>query len=343
MIKLFDLNHSLEWDTIVKSFTEWDVYYLSGYVKAFHLHGDGDPYLLYYEKDRLRAIYVYMRRQTALQGIYDTVTPYGYGGVLFEGEITEDNLNVFWSEYVSIMHAECIIDNFVRYHPILNNAQPMRNVSCVIDLGMTIALDLSSPKIIWDNIISKNRNMIRKAEKNGIVISHGKGLSLFEDFRRIYNATMDKDNADDYYYFGKEIYASIHNDLFDNYEMFYAMLHNQIIAMSIILYGNKQMHYHLSGSILEYRHLAPSNLLLYKAALWGGQKGLKTFHLGGGVGAREDNLFRFKAAFNRNSNYLFSIGKQVFDQDKYDKLVMIRRESDSNFDAMSSYFPLYRV
>ena len=343
MIELIDLAHSVEWDRIVKTFTEWDVYYLSGYVCAFHVHGDGDPFLLYYEENGLRAIYVYMRRKTALPKVYDSVTPYGYGGVLFEGDTSDENLRAFWEAYVIKMHEEHIVDNFVRYHPVLNNAELMKTISNVIDLGKTIAFDLTSPDLIWENIISKNRNMIRKAEKNGIEILHNKDLELFKDLRRIYNATMDKDNAEKYYYFGEAFYESIHRDLNDNYELFYAVLNGEIIAMSIMLYGNKQMHYHLSGSLIEYRNLAPSNLLLYKAALWGCEHGFKTFHLGGGVGSGEDNLYLFKAAFNKNSDYQFSIGKQVFDQEKYDELVKIRRESDPSFDELSHYFPLYRA
>lgn len=342
MIKLYDLAHSAEWDEKVRSFAEWDVYYLSGYVKAFHVHGDGDPYLLYYEQDGLRAVYVYMRRETALQGVYDSVTPYGYGGVLFEGDASEKKRKAFWNAYMAKMHEEHIVDNFVRYHPVLKNAVAMKDISNVTDLGKTVALDLISPEVIWENIISKNRNMIRKAEKNGIEIQHGKGLALFEDFHRIYNATMDKDNAEEYYYFGEEFYESIHKDLNSNYEMFYAVMNGETIAMSIMLYGNKQMHYHLSGSMIEYRNLAPSNLLLYKAALWGCEQGFKTFHLGGGVGSGEDNLYKFKAGFNRNSDYQFSTGEQVFDQEKYDELVEIRRESDAAFDETSKFFPLYR-
>ena len=332
-----------EWDATVRSFEEHDVYYLNGYVKAFHIHGDGDPYLLYYSADSLRAIYVYMRRKTALKGVYDSVTPYGYGGVLFEGNTSEENKATFWKEYLAAMEQEHIVDNFVRYHPVLKNAGPMKSISNVIDLGKTVAFDLSSPELIWDNIISKNRNMIRKAEKNGIEIRHSKELELFANFKRIYNATMDKDHAEEYYYFGDAFYESIHNDLRDNYEMFYAVLDGKIIAMSIMLFCNKQMHYHLSGSMMEYRNLAPSNLLLYKAALWGCEHGYKTLHLGGGVGSGEDNLYKFKAAFNKNSDYQFSIGKQIFDQAKYDELVEKRRKDDSSFDDESKFFPLYRA
>lgn len=337
------LSQSSEWDSIVRSFSDYDVYYLSGYVKAFMIHGDGDPFLLYYEGNGLKAIYVYMRRPTAIESVYDSVTPYGYGGVLFEGDTSDENKAAFWKEYLATMEQEHIVDNFVRYHPVLRNAVPMKPISNVIDLGKTIAIDLASPDLIWENIHSKNRNMIRKAEKNGIVIEHGQGMDLFEKFIEIYNATMNKDHAEEYYYFKLSFYESIHEDLNDNYELFYAKLEDKIIAMSIMIFANGRMNYHLSGSDIEYRNLAPSNLLLYKAALWGCEQGFKTFHLGGGVGSGEDNLYKFKAAFNKVSDYQFSIGKQVFNQEKYDQLVEIRKNSDPTFNQESHYFPLYRA
>lgn len=342
MIQIVDYSNGKSWGDIVKRFSCFDVYYLNGYVRAFQIHGDGEPKLLYYDTEKLKAIYVYMKRKTSIEGYFDSVTPYGYGGVLFEGDTSEENLRTFWKAYVEKMKEERIVDNFVRYHPVLANAVPMKQISNVIDLGKTVALDLSSEEVIWNNITSKNRNMIRKAEKNGIEIRHGKSLDLFKDFKSIYNATMEKDHAEEYYFFEDEFYESIHRDLHDNYEMFYAVLNGEIIAMSIMLFANDQMHYHLSGSLAEYRNLAPSNLLLYKAALWGGEHGYKTFHLGGGVGSGEDNLYKFKAAFNRNSDYQFSIGREIFDQEKYDELVALRAKEDKNFDPESSFFPLYR-
>ena len=342
MIKIIDIKHSFEWDNIVKSFAEYDIYYMLGYVGAFQIHGDGRPQLMYYERQDLRAIFVYMLRGTDIEHIYDIITPYGYGGVLFEGNICVENLQSFWSDFTSKMVELNIVDCFVRYHPILANALPMKQITDVIDLGKTVALDLTSPEVIWENIVSKNRNMIRTAEKNGVEIKHSNNPDLFEDFIRIYNATMDKDNAEDYYYFKKAFYDSIVKELDGNFEIFYATFEDKIIAMSIILFANKQMHYHLSGSVMEYRNLAPSNLLLYKAALWGCEHGYKTFHLGGGVGSGEDNLYKFKAAFNKNSNYQFSIAKYIFNQDKYDELVNIRKEHDDEFNLESHFFPIYR-
>lgn len=343
MIKIFDTTQTKTWDEIVKSFGRYDVYYLSGYVKAFQVHGDGKPQLLYYETEGLKSIYVYMKRNTFIEGYYDSITPYGYGGVLFEGDTSEANLQAFWNSYFEKMKEEGIIDNFVRYHPVLNNASMARDFTSVVDLGKTIAIDLCSPEDIWNNMTSKKRGKIRKAEKNGIEIHHGQGMELFREFLPVYNATMEKDDAIDYYFFKMPFYEAIHEGLKDNYEMFYATLDGKIIMMSIMLYCNGQMHYHLSGSLLEYRNLEPNNLLLYKAALWGYEHGLKTLHLGGGVGSADDPLYTFKAGFNRNSDYQFSIGKQIFDSEKYNELVNMKKEKDPLFDESSSFFPLYRL
>jgi len=342
MISILGLSQHEEWDTIVRSFPNHDVYYLSGYVKPFMLHGDGEPCLLYAKGETWRAIYVFMKRNTFVEGVYDAITPYGYGGVLFDGTYSQKDLQQFWVSFNDTMRKEGIIDNFVRFHPVLNNVSLAKDYTPVIDLGKTIVIDLSSPDVIWNNMSSKKRGKIRKAEKNGIEIHHGQEKDLFNEFMPIYNATMEKDGASEYYYFEMPFYEAIHEGLKDNYEMFYATLEEKIIMMSIILYCNGQMHYHLSGSLHEYRNLEPNNVLLYKAALWGYEHGLKTFHLGGGVGSSDDPLYTFKAGFNRHSNCQFSIGKQIIDTVKYNDLVRMKKEENPLFDESSSFFPLYR-
>ena len=62
---MIDINSSEEWDSIVRSFKEYDVYSLSGYTKAFQIHGDGLPVLFYYEGNGLRGFNVVMKRDIA--------------------------------------------------------------------------------------------------------------------------------------------------------------------------------------------------------------------------------------------------------------------------------------
>jgi lipid II:glycine glycyltransferase (peptidoglycan interpeptide bridge formation enzyme) len=184
--------------------------------------------------------------------------------------------------------------------------------------------------------------MIRKAQKSGVRIFWGRSPQLYTSFISMYNATMDKDKAENYYYFKRPFYESLLNDLKYNSLMFYAVYNNEIVAMSFILYANQQMHYHLSASNQDYRSLAPTNLLLYEAACWGCDNGFKTFHLGGGVGSQEDSLYKFKIAFNKISKNTFSIGRKIFNQAMYDELVLLRTEV-GELDRKSSFFPLYRA
>jgi len=351
-IDVIPKNESQKWDKIISSFSNFDVYYLQDYLKAFQIHGDGDPLLYYYKSDNISAMCVVMKRDVAklpfctnlisYNTYYDITTPYGYGGWLFEGEVSISELQFFSKVYLDFLINENIIAEFVRYHPLLRNADYMRHILPVIDLGTTISMELTHPEIMWKNISSKNRNMIRKAQKNGVTIYHERNISIFTEFIQMYNTTMEHDNAEAYYFFSKEFYNSIHYDLFNNYEMFYAVYNDKIIAMSIIIYANDKMHYHLSGSYSEYRHLAPSNLLLYEAACWGASKGLKLFHLGGGLGSAEDNLYKFKRAFSNSKNQ-FSIGKRVINNEIYNRIVQMRHEQEPDFNINSSFFPLYRT
>lgn len=351
MLSFISANEEEKWNDIVKSFKNYDVYYLLEYAKAFQIHGDGEPLLIYYNDNDFRAMNVVMKRDISLderfQGkipsnnYYDISTPYGYGGFIVEGEASIKNINKLHEEYNKACINKGIISEFVRFHPVLNNSKFLEEIYDVETLGKTITMKLESKEQIWKEITGKNRNVIRKAIKSGVEIYWGRSPELFKVFIELYNATMDKDNAADYYYFDKDFYKSILEDLRYNSLIFYAVYKGKIIAMSIIMFGNGQMHYHLSASDREYQRLAPTNLLLFEAASWGCENGSKTFHLGGGLGSQEDNLFKFKKAFNKNSDTKFSIGRKIFDQDKYNELITIR-EKAGNFDENSTFFPLYR-
>lgn len=349
--EVITINDCEKWDSIVHTFEKYDIYYLSGYAKAFQYHGDGDPFLFYYNDSKLRAINVVMKRDIALceyfvdkiplNKYFDITTPYGYGGFILEGDISKENienLNIIYTDYCK---SNNIISEICRFHPILGNYKDAEIMYKLKRIGKTISLDLSSKNIIWDNFISQCRNKVRKAKKNGVEIFWEQNYLLYEDFMRIYNQTMKRDNAKDYYYFDEKFYEILNDELKYNVLVFYAKHEKEIIAMSIMLCCNDKMHYHLTGSLREYINLAPLNLLLYEAACWGSANNYKTLHLGGGLGAQEDNLYVFKSSFNRNSDNSFIIGSKIFDEEKYNILLDKRRASGS-YEENTSFFPEYR-
>ena len=343
MLTVYGLEQAEQWDTVVRSFKEYDVYWLSGYVKAFQIHGDGDPLLFFFEDGSTRGINVVMKRDVAkderFKGLieedqyYDFATPYGYGGWIIEGEETE---NLF-KAYSTWLEKNGIISEFVRFHPMIRNHEACKVFYEVIQLGEVVHMDLESPEIIWNNIISKNRNMIRKAIKNDVVIYNGRFPEIYDKFRTIYNRTMDKDDAEEYYYFGPEFYKSVLEDLSLNAQVFWAEKDGQVVAASIMIGANGYLNYHLSGSLREFSSLAPGNLILYTAALWGCANGYRSFYLGGGVGSGEDSLFKFKRAFNKGELNHFYIGNKIYDQEKYNELLGMRVAIDN-----PGFFPKYR-
>lgn len=352
MLSIVDIDEAEKWDGIVKSFKNHDVYYLSGYAKAFQIHGDGKPILFYYEDYDIKALNVVMKRdiekdkyfngKIPKDTYFDITTPYGYGGFLIDGKVTGNSLKRLDYEYSSFCKNNGIISEFVRLHPVVKNVEILSSIYEVSYLGRTITMELNSHCQIWNELTSKNRNVIRKAIKYGVEIYWGRDPKLCDIFMPLYNETMDKDEARSYYYFKNDFYNSILIDLKYNAIIFYALYEERIIAMSIILLSNQQMHYHFSASDKEYKHLAPTNLLLYEAACWGCENGYKTFHLGGGLGSQEDSLFKFKSAFNKNSNSIFAIGRKIFDEEKYQELVDIRL-AEAALDKNSRFFPEYRA
>lgn len=347
MLTVYTLADAAQWDKEVRSFREYDVYYLSGYVKAFQIHGDGEPLLFHYEGNGIRGINVVMKRDVALdphftgklpEGKYfDLATPYGYGGWLLEGEGDKTPL---FAAYEDWCRENGIISEFVRLHPVLRNHEAVRDGYEVVELGGNIAMDLSSQETIWANLARTCKNRIRKALKSGLRAYSARCPAIYEAFREIYNATMDRDCAEEYYYFTPAYYESVLNDLPHNAQVFYVQTEDgTVAAASIMLTANGRMNYHLGGSRQELQHLAPMNLLMYEAAMWGCANGCKTLNLGEGLGSAEDSLFRFKKTFYRGEVRRRRIGRKIFLPEAYAKLTAERGQGRQN----TAYFPAYRA
>lgn len=350
MITIIPHTHKKQWNELVKTFPTWDIYYLCEYCESLLIHGDGIPYLIYFENSNVRITYPVMmsdisefkpfREYLPKNTYFDFTTPYGYGGMIYDGNPYSDDIKQFISELSDYAQENNIVSQFIRFHPILKNYENVEQQCNVLHMKNTVYIDTSSPEIICSNFDRKNRNMIRKSIKSGVKIIHDYGERI-DEFISIYNQTMERNKADDYYYFKKPYFQKLIDDLKENLIVFYAVYQNQIVGSSIFFYNEKYMHYHLSGALDIGRSLGVTNHLLYDAAKWAVQKGCKTLHLGGGVGIT-DSLLDFKKQFNKNGLAEFCIGGNIFNNDIYNKLIEIRKEHDDTFDDRKPYFIKYR-
>lgn len=344
MINFYNLEQKDIWASIVYSFKNIDVYYLPEYAEAFKKNGDGEPILIHYVNDNVEVINVVVKRdiskiskfKTVIEPnkIFDFTTPYGYGGILFKKNYLKKEKIAFLNEYMIFCKNQNIVTEFIRFHPILKNHNNLRKLIEISNIGPTVWIKTDDFNQTWTNFTSKNRNVIRKSQKNGVKIYWGLSNELLDIFQKLYFETMDKDKADQYYYFSEAFFESLITDLKYKMLFFYAIYEGKIISISSVLFHQKFLHYHLSASDVNYRHLGPTNLLLSEVARYASENGMKTFHLGGGLGGKQDNLYNFKKSFSKLDDCSFKVGKLVFNKELYEELI----DGIDNGD----YFPLYR-
>lgn len=247
---------------------------------------------------------------------YDIQSAYGYGGPLVNS-CDEEFLESFERAFIRYCEEENIIAEFIRFHPLIKNESVFKKH---IDISHNRCVSYAFLKediedIFKYDITSKNRNMIRKAEKNLLKVDFKEDMSSFKD---IYEKTMKKVNANKYYYFSDKFYEYLNelDKVFIN-----ITLNNKLIASSIFLKGQEYIHYYLSGSLKEYLKFAPNNLMLWSAIKYAKDNGFKIIHFGGGLeDSKEDNLFKFKREFGKEIGD-FYIGKRIHNKEVYDYLI----------------------
>ena len=309
-----------KWNEYLDNFDDAskDIYYLEEYVKLYETK-EGKAYCAVCIDGRNVLLIPFIRKE--IEGYYDFETAYGYGGPIANTK-DRDWIDSALEKMGELFKNEHYVCGFVRFHPILNNAEICENRIQVLFDRNTVAVNTQeSEEQIWMNqIISKNRNMIRKAEKNGLVYKAEYGFESLTDFIKLYNATMKRLNAEDFYFFGEHYYEQFAKCFEGKAFLGTVRKDDELICGALFMYSNDYGHYHLEGSNHIYSSIAANNLLLWKTALEFNKLGIKEFHLGGGYNSAPDNsLLKFKKSFSNNIKE-FYIGKWIFNKNQYNKL-----------------------
>lgn len=354
MLKIVSIDEEEDWNEIINLFIDRDIYLDRDYLYPLSKYLDCEILLLFYENGKTKiceAIQIndieknnYFKGKIESNKYFDIETPYGYGGIIFEDAKKEDFQDYYFQK-TKWAFARGIISEFIRFNPLLGNFKYVDIKSTVSNIKSTVYIDLRPEDELMLELSSKNRNMVRKAQREGIEIVEIEPFENLEEvnnFIQLYIETMKRNKAEDFYYFSREYFYNFLKNMKDKCKLFCAKIEGKTIASSIIIFNNKNIHYYLSGSDRNYMNLAPNNLLLFKISIWAYNKGYKKFHLGGGV-SDNDTLFLFKKQFNPRGGVLpYYIGRVIFDNKKFDYLVGLRKKYDSNFDLEKPFLIKYR-
>ncbi|HSB40000.1 MAG TPA: GNAT family N-acetyltransferase [Gaiellaceae bacterium] len=293
-----------------------DAYYRRPYVESAALLDKGRPFLLEHEG----AVFAGIERDDPAR---DVVTPYGYGGPVGGG-------GGFWPAYEEWCRGRGVVSTFVRFHPLYGNqaGAPIH----VEPLAPTVAWRLEPERDLLAGLHWKHRNKVRKAENAGATVSAAHGLG---EFVPLYEDTMRRVNADDFYFFEPAYWERLAG-LGEAILRFDAGIDGEVVASALCLASPPWLHYHLSGTTDAGRSTGASTLVLLEAARWAQERGYERFHLGGGLGGRQDSLHHFKARFDPEGLVEAAVGKAIHDEDAYRRL-------SAGEAGYQGFFPAYRA
>lgn len=322
---ILNLSDSCDWKEALAAFpsNKRDVYYSPEYYSLYQNYGDGEARCFVFEQDGEVVLYPFLINPITPLGYkldkeyYDIQGAYGYNGIITSSE-DADFIAAFWEAFDAYCQENDIVAEFTRFHPLLNNQRLASPKMKTFFSRHTVALDLTDDDIWMHQISSKNRNMIRKAEKEEVTIVESDD---YETFRRLYDGTMTDLHAENFYFFPKSYYDEYKQTFKGESMLCLAMLNGKAIAGSMFMFSDDYAHYHLSARDREYSRYAANNLILWYAIQKAKKHGCKWFHFGGGTtGNDDDSLLKFKKEFSKTLCE-FWIGKRVHNQAVYDQIV----------------------
>lgn len=323
-----------------------DIYFDPCYGKLYEKAEQGTAVNWEYSglEGKIRHQFILRKIPTQLEGEwFDVVTPYGYGGPMVkhvaEGYTRQDLTEAFSAAFGKYCRDNHIVSEFVRFHPLANNAGDFRAVYDVSFNRHTCGTNLRDYSDPVKEEFSKScRKRIRQALNKGVSWRITQAPQQLDGFKKVYYATMDRNEAGEYYYFDDAYFADCIRLFGSKLLLIEAIYQEQTIAAGLYFLSGKTIHVHLSGTLTQYLELSPAYILRYAAAVWGKENGYEWIHHGGGKSADlEDSLYLFKKKFAANTAFDFYIGKKIWDPDVYDALCNLRTTAPN-----PGFFPQYR-
>jgi len=332
MHEILFLKDEQRWNNLLSRLPDHlkDVAYTPQYYRLFEELGAGIANCFVYQDNENLAIYPFLINSVNKLGYilpdeyYDIQGAYGYNGPLLT---TYESwfLEKFSIAFCKFCKLNNIIAEFTRFNPLLNNHIGLHHL-VPFNSNDVINVDLSiSKEQIWSNSYRKSvRQIINKCNnaelKEKIILIGEASDKDIEDFISIYYSTLERNSANDFYYFNTEYIYNIRKKLPNNILFALVYYNSKPIAASINPFMGTNSYGFLGGSLKEYSKINPFTYMLHKVIMKLKDFGLKNYLLGGGH-ERGDGIFNYKLSLARNGIINFYIGKKIHNMTIYNEVV----------------------
>jgi hypothetical protein len=325
-----------------------DFYHLPHYLELCARHEGGKPVAFYAEEDGAAFLAPMLIQDVpdtlgVPTGWLDAATPYGYPSPLLVAADDLLSLDHFLGAFQEAAVEQEIITAFFRLHPLLPLPQDtLTKYGELVLHGQTVSIDLSlSPEDFSSQMRRNHRSDVQKLKRSGFEPCMDR-WDLLDEFITIYLQTMKRLSADEFYFFSRDYFLELRTVLGDSLHLCAVLAPTgEVAAAGLFTIVDGIVQYHLSAANEQYLHQAPSKLIVEHAYHWAKEAGGDILHIGGGLGGREDSLFRYKAGFSKSRHDYFTY-RMVLDEEKDATLTAARKELDAWPEEGTDFFPLYR-
>ncbi|RRN77865.1 GNAT family N-acetyltransferase [Pseudoxanthomonas sp. SGD-10] len=330
-----------QWTYYLHKSFEFDFYH------TWHYHSldeRGTPLLFVYEEDDDFVAIPFLKREIEGANLFDLTSVYGYSGPVSNRRMTDIpelmKLN-FGEAFKDFLRRDKVISVFSRLHPFLQQNMLLNQLGGLQSNGKTVYIDFSvSLEEQRKNYNKRLLRQIRQLRKKSYTIKEAVSEEEVEMFTDIYRENMDRLYASSEYYYSKEYFQKLVNNQNLSCKLVLVYDDCKVICGAIVGCSKCIIRNHLSATHKDYIKDSPSKLLTDEISVIGREMGLHYFHLGGGVGGKEDSLFAFKSSFSPLflDDYIWCY---IANEEAYQLLVQ-QNNIQANHNQQK-FFPLYRV
>jgi hypothetical protein len=326
--KILSLTDSEKWDQYIQQFPieQQDIYFTADYYRLYEELGDGKAMCFVYKRDDNIALYPFLINSVNELGydfgknFYDIQGAYGYNGVLFSSLDYQFVLS-FFNAFESFCKQQNIIAEFVRIGLFYDSKFQARKNFSVLFNQKNIVVKLLNDNI-WNNSYEySTRKNINKAQRSNLEFHKYTGENIstefLEAFINIYDKTMQRNNADEYYYFSPEYFKNLSAYLKNKALFYFVSYEEKLISCELVLTNGFNSYSFLGGTDSEYFRLRPNDFLKHNIINDLKNNSGVNFCLGGGT----EGIFRFKKSFCKTGVMDFFIGKKIHNQAIYNEVV----------------------
>lgn len=326
-----------DWNITLSKVNSYDFYHTYDYHQLSKRTNEKSVLLVYQNDTVLIAIPLVLR---PIEGTdyFDITSVYGYPGPVSKNITGDFDNQVFVLELNKYFLNNNVVSVFSRLNPYINHQKKiLKNMGKCVDLSSVVFINLTNNLDAQRSGYQKRiKTQINKARRLCNIVKATKKEDI-DAFIDIYYENMNRVNADDYYYFDKDYFYNFLKSSNFETDLLLAVTKdtNEIIAGVIFVKTNHIVQYHLAGSKSDFLNITPIKILIDEMRIIATKEGFKYLNLGGGLGSKEDSLFRFKISFSKELKP-FSVWKYIVNQKIYNELTSSKNPMSTN------YFPAYR-